>query len=169
MATDKRVPVSPIHGMISTVGDATHGPLVQLLNPVASGIFVVVYELKIGVTIAAGTSRIRVRRTNAPLTLAATVTTATPARKDERDLAAIVATLKGSTSTVLTAFTEANSFWFDAINKDTAAGYVEPEIFKPLSFPLIIAAGSALEDCNPDASATNSVRIYASWDELVNP
>src|ERR1041385_2259025 len=125
--TDPRIPISPIHGMVNTAGAATAstGPLVQLLNPVASGVHLRVYELAVGITQGTGTDRTRVRHTASPLTLAATVTTATPYHRDETDVTAIHATLKGSTATVITAFTEALSFWFDRVNADANNTYEE--------------------------------------------
>jgi len=169
MATDKRVPVSPIHACVTTAGSATpRGPFIQLANPGGSGIYLVVYELMVGcLTAAAG--RVRARRTASPLTPAATVTTATNFRLDERDVTASVATLKGSTNTDVTAFTEALSFWFDRITKNNDAGYQMTKLLIPLAFPLIIAPGSALELVHADTGAAVTLTAYMKWDELVNP
>ncbi len=166
---DKRVPVSPIHACVTTTGSATpRGPLIQLKNPTGSGIYVVVYELKIG-CLTASTGRARARRTASPLTLTGTVTTATNFRRDERDVTASVATLKGSTDTDVTAFTEALSFWFDRITKNNDAGYQMTELYRPLAYPLIIAPGSALEVAHADTGVAVTLTAYAAWDELVNP
>lgn len=152
--------------MVNTVGDATHGPFVQLKN--TSGTLVLkVYELMIGVSIASGTSRIRARRTSSPLTLAGTTTTATAFRRDERDATAIAGVLAGCTA-IASVFTEATSFWFDRINADSATTYEELVLLRPLSFPIIVKPGSAIEVVNPDASATNALRVYACWDELAS-
>jgi hypothetical protein len=165
---DLRIPVSAIHGMVNTVGDATHGPFIQLLNPVASGIILTVYELRIGASIVSGTSRIRGQRTAVPSTLGGTQTTGLLTRRNETDLTVIKATLIGCTAVVTALFTEANSFWFDKVNADSANTYEELELLRPLSYPVRVKAGSAIEIANPDASATNALRVYVAFDELTS-
>jgi hypothetical protein len=167
--SDKRVPVSPIHGCVTTTGSATpRGPFIQLANPAGSGIYLVVYELMIG-CLTASTGRARARRTASPLPPAATVTTAGVFRLDERDATAIVATLKGSTNTDTTAFTEALSFWFDRITKNNDAGYQMTRLIQPLAYPLIVAPGSALELMHVDTGTAVTLTAYMKWDELVSP
>lgn len=163
---DLRIPVSPIHGAVNTAGDATHGPFIQLLNPIGSGVVLRIYELNIGASIASGTSRIRVRRTSSPLTLAGTQTTGLLTRRDETNAASIHAQLVGATAVVNAAFTEANSFWFDRLNTDTVSTYEEFVLLRPQAFPIIVKAGSAIEILNPDASATNLIRAYFAFDEI---
>lgn len=165
---DLRIPVSPIHGMVNTIGAATAntGPLAQLANPAGSGVNLHVYELNIGITQGTGTDRTRVRHTASPLTLAATVTTATLQRRDETDLTAILATLKASTATVITAFTEAVSFWYDRVNADANNTFEEFMLLRPLSFPVIVAPGSAIEATLPNNAANNAIRIYTCHDEI---
>lgn len=152
--------------MVNTVGDATHRALIQLKNPAASTFNLRIYELKIGGSAAA--ERWRLRRTNAPLTLAGTTTTAVLARRNELDVTAIVATLKGCTACATQPpFTEAEAFWYDRITKDADAGYQETPIIIPLSYPLIVAQGSAIEMCSDAAnSAAINIRLYAVWDEI---
>lgn len=165
---DLRIPASPIHGTVSTVGDATHGPFIQLLNPNASGVTLFIYELRIAVDIAAGTSRIRIRRTASPSTLGGTQTTGYSERRDSRNAAAIAATLIGCTAVVTALFAESVSPWFDRIPAAGGNG-VAPymgQVLIPQSFPWIVQAGSAIEVANPDASATNGLRLFAVWDEL---
>jgi hypothetical protein len=163
---DKRIPVSPIHGLVNTLGDATHRAFIQLKNPAASGFLLYVYELKIGGSAAA--ERWRLRRTAAPLTLAGTTTTATLARRDETDATAIVATLKGCTAVATQPpFAESDSFWYDRITKDGDAGYQQTPIIIPLAFPIIVAQGSAIEMCSDAAnSSAINIRMYACWDEI---
>lgn len=163
---DLRIPVSPIHGTVNTVGDATHGPFIQLANPVGSGVTLRVYELFLGATIASGTSRIRMQRTATPSTLGGTITTANSFRRDETNTSTILATLKGCTAVATALFAEANGWWFDRLNADSQSTYQQSQILRPQSFPLIIKAGSALEIANPDASATNALRAYIVWDEV---
>ena len=164
---DIRIPVSPIHGMVNTVGDATHRAFIQLKNPAASGFNLRIFELKIGGSAAA--ERWRLRRTNAPLALAGTITTATLARRNELDVAAIVATLKGCTAVATQPpFAEVDSFWYDRITKDADQGYQETPLIVPLSYPLIVAQGSAIEMCSDAAnSAAIAIRLYAVWDEVL--
>jgi hypothetical protein len=165
---DLRIPTSVIHGTVQTAGDATHGPFIQLLNPGGSGVNLFVYELRIAVDIASGTSRIRVRRTASPMTLGGTQTTGTIEHRDSRNVAAIKATLIGCTAVSGTLFTEAVSAWFDKIPAAGGSG-VEPyhgKVLIPQTFPWIVVPGSAIEIANPDASATNFLRAFPVWDEL---
>lgn len=163
---DVRIPLSAIHGMVNTAGDATHGPYIQLLNPGGSGVKLVIYELRLGCTKPTGTNRHRLRRTASPLTLGGTTTTATLFRRDETNAAAIVATLKGCTAVVGTIQTEAQSFWYDRISTDATAPYQELHLLTPLCFPITVVAGSAIEFVDPDVAAANNIRLYAVWDEL---
>ena len=165
---DIRIPVSPVHGMVNTLGDATHRPLIQLLNPAGSLKDLYVFELRLGNT---GTvNRVRIRRTNAPLTLAGTVTTATLFRRNELDATAIVATLKGCTAVATQPpFNEVDSFWFEKISSDASPPYTALPLMQPLTFPLIIKQGSALEFAGDDAnSAAIAIRLYAVWDEITH-
>lgn len=165
---DLRIPSSPVHGAVITAGDATHGPFVQLLNPGGSGVNLFLYELRIGLDIASGTSRIRVRRTASPMTLGGTQTTGTLERRDSRNISTIHATLIGCTAVSGTLFAESVSPWFDKIPA-AGGGGTEPyhgRVIAPQSFPWIVVPGSAIEIANPDASATNVLRVFAVWDEL---
>lgn len=166
MASDLIIPVSAIHGMVNTAGDATHGPFIQLLNPGGSGVNVRLYEIRVGSTISAGTSRFRMARRTSPLTFGGTTTTGLVSRRDELDATAIAATLKGCTAIAGTLPTEAESFWFDRVPGDGSAPYAETPIIVPLSFPLTLKPGTALEFFNPDAAAANLARLYAVWDEI---
>lgn len=163
---DIRIPISPIHGMVNTLGDATHRAFIQLKNPAASGFNLRIYELKIGGSAAA--ERWRLRRTSSPLALAGTTTTAVLARRNELDTAAIVATLKGCTAVATQPpFAEVDSFWYDRITKDADQGYQETPLIVPLSYPLIVAQGSAIEMCSDAAnSSAIAIRLYAVWDEI---
>ncbi|HZF73684.1 MAG TPA: hypothetical protein VEZ51_09650 [Gemmatimonadaceae bacterium] len=163
---DIRIPVSPAHAMVNTLGDATHPALIQLKNPAASGFNLRIYELRLGLN-GTITNRLKMQRTNAPLTLGGTTTTAVVARRNEADATALVGTLKGCTAHAGTIFTEAASFWYDKISKDADAGYQEAFLIVPLSYPLIIAQGSALEFATGDAnSSAIAIRLYAVWDEI---
>jgi hypothetical protein len=167
MAVDIRIPRSPIHAMVNTPGDATHSPLIQLLNPGASGVDIVIYEITIGQE--GITNRMRMRRTNAPLTGAGTQSIGLTARMDERDATAIVGTLSGWTATVVTGITEANSFWFDKPATAGGAGYLEQPIIRPGAYPLILKPGSGLEFCATDLGAAVLARLRAVWDEYPRP
>lgn len=168
MASDIIIPVSAIHGMVNTAGDATHGPFVQLLNPAASGFKLRVYEIRLGCTKPTGTSRHRLARRSSPLTLGGTTTTGLVERRNSLDAAAIVATLKGCTAVVGTIPTEAQSFWFDRMTGDGTTPYAEVPIIVPMSFPITVEQGSAIEFLDPDAAAGNLARMYAVWDEIAN-
>lgn len=164
---DIRIPISPIHGMVNTVGDATHSPLIQLLNPGGSNKDIVIYEISIGQE--GITNRMRMRRTSAPLTGAGTQTTGLVARMDERDVTAISGTLNGFTATVVTGITEANSFWFDKTPAAGGAGYLEQPIIRPGAYPLVLKPGSGLEFCATDLGAGVTIRLRAVWDEYLRP
>lgn len=161
---DLRIPISPIHGMVNTVGDATHGPFIQLKNPGPTSIRI--YELMLGASIASGTSRIRMQRTSTPSTLGGTTTTGNLFHRDETNTATINAILAGCTAVATALFAEANGWWFDRLNADSQSTYQEYQIIRPGSFPLIIKPNSALEIANPDASATNALRAYVVFDEV---
>jgi hypothetical protein len=167
MAVDIRIPRSPIHAMVNTVGDATHSPLIQLLNPTLSAIDLVIYEIYVGQE--GITNRMRMRRTSAPLTGAGTQTVGLTARMDERDATAIQATLSGWTATVVTGITEANSFWFDKTATAGGAGYLEQPIIRPGAYPLIVKPGSGLEFCATDLGAAVTIRLRVVWDEYTRP
>ena len=160
------IPISAIHGMVNTAGDATHGPFVQLLNPGGSGVNLRIYEIRIGCTKPTGTSRLRIARRSSPLTLAGTVTTALLERRNSLDATAIAATLKGCTAVSGTIPTEAQSFWFDRVTGDGTAPYSEVPIIVPMAFPITVVPGSAIEFFDPDAAAANLARMYAVWDEI---
>jgi len=166
MASDIIIPISPIHGMVNTPGDATHGPFIQLLNPTASGFNLRVYEIRIGATKPTGTSRLRMARRSAPLTLGGAIVTALVERRNSLDATAIVATLKGCAAVVGTIPTEAQSFWFDRITADGSTPYSEVPIIVPMAFPITVVPGSAIEFFDPDAAAGNLARMYAVWDEI---
>lgn len=163
---DKRIPVSPIHGTVNTAGDATHRALIQLKNPGSSGVNLWVYELRIGGVYATG-ERWRLRRTTSPLTLAGTTTTAALARRDETDSTAIVGELKGCTACATQPpFAESDSFWYDRVTKENDAGYMQTPLVIPLSFPIIVKQGSAIEFCSNAAdSSAIQIRMFAVWDE----
>lgn len=163
---DPRRPVSPIHGLVNTLGDATHRALVQLKNPVASGVLLYIYELRIGGTWNVS-DRKRMRHTSSPLTLAGTTTTGLRQRMNENDATAIQATLNGCTACATQPpFNESDSFFYDLLGRDTAAGYQQIPILVPGSYPIIVKQGSALEFCtNAADSSAKEVRVYAVWDE----
>lgn len=162
---DLRIPISPIHGMVNTTGDASHRPFIQLKNPSASGFILRVYELKIGGTTAA--ERWRLRRTNSPVALGGTETTAALSRRDETDTTSIVAILKGCTAVATNPpFAESDAFWYDRITKDSDQGYQQSSIIIPLSYPITVKQGSAIEFCGDTNSATINIRLYACWDEI---
>lgn len=167
MATDIRIPRSPIHAMVTTPGDATHSPLIQLLNPGGSAVDIVIYEITIGQE--GITNRMRMRRVGTPLTGLGTQAIGLTARMDERDATAIQGTLSGWTATVVTAITEANSFWFDKPATAGGAGYLAQPIIRPGAYPLILKPGSGLEFCATDLGAGVQARLRAVWDEYLRP
>jgi hypothetical protein len=164
---DIRIPRSAIHGMVNTPGDASHPPLIQLLNPGGSTVDLVIYEIAIGQE--GITNRMRMRRTNAPLTGAGSQTVGLVARMDERDATAIAATLSGWSGTTVTGITEANSFWFDKTPAAGGAGYLEQPIVRWTGFPLIVKPGSGLEFCATDNGTGVLIRMRVVWDEYTRP
>ena len=163
---DLRIPISPIHSMVQTAGDATHPPYIRLLNPAASGFILRVYEIYVG-TNAAPTNRMKMRRISASgIGTGGTVTTGLTARRDENDATSIVATLVGCTAHTGTIFTEAQSFWYDKLPQGSSAGYNSFPILAPGSFPLIVKANSAIEFASGDAAAASVIGLYAIWDEI---
>jgi hypothetical protein len=165
MATDIRLPISPIHGMVNTAGDATHPAFIQLNNPVASGKLLYIRELVIGQEVA--TVRLKMRRiASSGLTLGGTNTVGLLARRDQNDATAIVATLTGCTAVAGTIFTEAQSFWYDKPAAAGSAGYVGYSIIRPGAYPLIINQGSALEFAAGEVGASVLIRMYVAFDEI---
>lgn len=163
--SDVRIPVSPIHGAVNTLGDATHRAFVQLKNPSGSNVNMYIYELRIGGSAAA--ERWRLRRTSSPLAMAGTTTTATLSRRNENDASSILGILQGCTAVATQPpFAESDSFWYDRITKDADVGYQQTPIVIPLAHPLIVKAGSAVEFCSDAAnSSAINIRMYAVWDE----
>ena len=165
MATDIRLPISPIHGMTNTVGDATHVAFIRLDNPAASGKLLHIREIVIGHE--AATVRLKMRRVaSSALVLGGTNTVGLLSRRDQNDATAIVATLTGCTAVVGTIFTEAQSFWYDKPGAAGGAGYVGYTIARPGAYPLIINQGSALEFAAGEVGAGVSIRMYVAFDEV---
>jgi hypothetical protein len=164
-------PKSPIHGMVNTAGDATHCPEVQFLNPSGSDKHAIVYEIRVGGTRPTTTNRVRVKRTTSPFTPGGTTTTALLEHRDETDATAISCTLKGYTAAKAAADlypAEADSFWFDHITSDGTNPYAEVPLLVPLSFPIVVKEGSALEFGDPNNGTGQFLRVYVVFDEISN-
>jgi hypothetical protein len=165
MAADLRIPISPIVGMVNTAGDATHPPFIVLANPNGSGKNLRIYQIE--VTSEGATNRLKMRRVAASgLGLGGTTTAGLLIRKDETDVTAIVATLNGCTAFTGTAFTEAQSFWYDRTSSAGSAGYVLQSVIRPLSFPLIVKPNSSIEFMAADNGAAVLARFFVTFDEV---
>lgn len=161
-------PVSPIHGQVSSLGDAGGTPgFAQLKNPSDSGKLVVIYELTAAQE-GNATQQIRLRTTDVPATLGGTVTTALLEHRDEADTATILSTLKGCTIVSPNPpFAQGDaSFWENARDVTQIGLNVPKPILWPGQHPLILLPGQAVEVMTQLTGATQRISVYACFDEL---
>jgi hypothetical protein len=164
-------PVSPIHGNVSSPGNAAGTPgFAQLLNPQSSGKIVVVYELACSQE-SGITQQIRVRTTDVPSTFGGTTVTGLLAHRDENNTTTITSTLKAcdivSPNPPFT--TTDSSFWENATLPGSSAqpGATFPnKIIWPGQHPLVLLPGQALEVTEPATGAAARVSMYVCFDEL---
>lgn len=162
------IPVSPIHAGVGSDGDASGTPaLLQLTNPLGSGVIMVIYELLVSQNGNAN-QQIRLMITDVPaIDNGGVITTATPIHRDERNTATIFGTLKGFTKmTPNPPFTTDNSsFWETARDVNQPQNMPVP-VIAPGMHPLVLLPGQTLQCASPLTGATMRNTMYACWDEL---
>lgn len=176
-------PISPVHGMVNTVGTAGTAPYIQILNPPGSGKILVLYELMLSQEGASTACRARTTQIPADLSgVAAVVTSAFLEHRDSRDVTAISGTLKGTTTINGTPFGALGANWQDIIESVTGSPWAQgkwifgrgAQTIHPgmgaVSYgnhqPIILQPGDAFEIVGTTNGTAIALRAYAAWDEL---
>lgn len=172
--------VSPVHGSVMTTGSATpSAPFIQLKNPSNSGRIVLLYEVQVSNDSVGG--RVYWRYTRTPTDLSgggAAITTGFAEHRDENDVTAIFAELKGTTN-ALAYFAESTDSQFTSEMtqmggnpeaRETimiASNTYETDWFVPNLHPIILLPGMAWEMTATTTGAAIALRAFPLWDEIV--
>ena len=157
-------PKSGILGEVTVVGTASHYAYAQLLNPVASGILIKVYELYVSFPKISSTALGDGKRTSSPVTLTSP-TLSNSIRLDEQDTNAIVGILQAAPHTVNIG--EAAADFVATAVLEGQAGFKPYVVRAPGSEPIVIKAGSALEIADRTIGTGDAIRVWAVWDEVI--
>lgn len=160
-------PVSPIFGFTYSTGDASHPAAVQLFNPGASGVDLVVWELYMSFIAHASSNPCFGKRTDTPTTLVSPYLAALQ-HLDEQNTDTIHAQMGGwTTGTGITILTESTGIFPFISDVEGNAGFKPYPVRAPGQYPIIVPPGSALEFTADSNSAGTTIRMIAVFDERI--
>jgi hypothetical protein len=163
---DLRIPVSPIHGCVAVTGDASHPATVQLTNPIDSGVYMVVYELRRSQVGDANTRQAFEYFVGLFVVAGGSTTTGFLERRDQRDTSAIKASLLGYNGA--DPFDNRASFYLGLTPQAGGTGVKGLGGFTPVhpdSFPIILPPGGSLIGRSNNNAST--LIVAACFDELL--
>lgn len=159
------VPVSPIFGFTYSTGDASHPAAVQLFNPGASGVDLVVWELYMSFIAHATSLPCFGKRTDTPTTLVSPYLAALQ-HLDEQNTDTIHAQMGGwTTGTGITILDETTGIFPFISDIEGNAGFKPYPVRAPGQYPIIVPPGEALEFTADSNSAATTIRMIAVFDE----
>lgn len=171
-------PVSPIYAEVLTPGSTNGGPIVQLENPLGSGVNLRVYELGLaggGSDQPSAGAMNSMVRTTTPFTLGGggTQKIANAFRLDETDATAIAGVLRGMNftnngigDTLAAMGDETKAQWLGLPSRESTDHRTPHWDRMPGGFPWTVVPGSALALAYLVQGSGTDMRGYACWDEI---